>query len=269
MGPPTRCLLSWGAIAAVVLAGTGAVATARAQESDNPYTSRIDVRMGRGLFEAQCASCHGLNATGGPEVVGPDLTTGEFRRASTDTGLFAVIRDGVNGTSMVGLGADAPDQSVWQLVTYLRSLDPMVAVAAVDGSATAGQQLFTEVGECVRCHMVGGQGRRLGPDLSDVGSRRTADELRADLTDPDAEVDPRWWTVTVTREDGTVVDGLRMSEDTFSLRLMDADENLHAFSKLEVASYDRRMTSTMPATTLTDTEIDDLIAYLVSLRRER
>ena len=30
----------------------------------------------------------------------------------------------------------------------------------------------------------------------------------------------------ITREDGSVIAGLRMSEDTFSFRLMDADENL-------------------------------------------
>ena len=41
-----------------------------AQETSNPFTSRIDVRMGRQLFQARCTTCHGLNATGGDEGVG-------------------------------------------------------------------------------------------------------------------------------------------------------------------------------------------------------
>ena len=58
---------------------------------------------------------------------------------------------------------------------------------------------------------------------------------------------PRWWTIRVTREDGSIVEGLRMNEDTFSLRLMDENENLWAFSKGRIRSYDRIETSTMPS----------------------
>ena len=74
----------------------------------------------------------------------------------------------------------------------------------------------------------------------------------------------------VTRQDGSVVEGLRMNEDTFTLRLMDEDENLWSFSKSQLRSYERIVTSTMPGVdgTLTASEVDDLVAYLSSLRRE-
>ena len=67
-----------------------------------------------------------------------------------------------------------------------------------------------------------------------------------------------------------IVEGLRMNEDTFSLRLMDENENLWAFSKGRIRSYDRIETSTMPSVDgmLTANEVDDLVAYLFSLRRE-
>jgi putative heme-binding domain-containing protein len=92
----------------------------------------------------------------------------------------------------------------------------------------------------------------------------------ADLVSPEDEVEPRWWTVTVTQADGTVVEGLRMDEDTFTIRLMDQDERLWAFSKTDIRSYDRMENSTMPnyEETLTAGEIDDLVAYLFSLRKE-
>ena len=242
-----------------------------AQDGENPYTSRIDERMGRRLYEGQCASCHGLNATGGEEAAGPDLTTGRFRHAGSDAGLFRVIRDGVDGTAMIGLGADASEQAVWQLVTYLRSLDVTAMRPDLPGSAALGQQLFEGKADCVSCHMVNGLGQRLGPDLSTVGDRRTAEELEADLTEPDRVVDPRWWTMRVTRGDDTVIEGLRMSEDTFSFRIMDADQNLRSFSKLPGLQYERVKTSTMPRydQSLTEQEIDHLVAYLFSLRTER
>ena len=255
---------------ALVLGGW--VADVAAQDTENPYTSRIDVRGGRRLFRAQCSTCHGLNGTGGEEGAGPDLTLGRFRHASTDAGLYRVIRDGVDGTAMIGVGGDATDQSVWQLVTYLRTLGAEArATTDLAGSLEAGQQLFAGKGDCARCHIVNGQGGRLGPDLSNVGRRRDPDELAADLRDPGAEVDPRWWTMRVTRRDGSVIEGLRMDEDTFSFRIMDAEENLRAFSKYGDSSYERIQTSTMPgyAQSLTSQEVDDLVAFLFSLRTER
>ena len=252
----------------VVLIALAGAPESAAQEEENPYTSRIDVRMGQRLFRARCVSCHGLDATGGEEGNGPDLTLGWFRNASTDAGLYRVIRDGVDGTSMVGV-VDEPEQSIWQLVTYLRSLHVAVELADLPGSPSAGQQLFAGK-DCSRCHIVHGQGGRLGPDLSTIGERRDPDELQSDLTDPSAEVNPRWWTVRVTRRDGSVVEGLRMGEDTFSLRIMDAEEKLRSFSKVGIRSHERIKESTMPSSDppLTAKELDDLVAYLFSLRRE-
>ena len=74
--------------------------------------------MGRRSYQSQCATCHGINATGNPEAGGPDLTTGQFRRAEGEAGLFRVIREGVDGTAMIGLGENASEQTVWQLVTF-------------------------------------------------------------------------------------------------------------------------------------------------------
>lgn len=170
---------------------------------------------------------------------------------------------------MLGLGADADAQSVWQLVTYLRSLDP-TAGETPTGSAAAGRQLFEGKGACTSCHMVHGQGQRLGPDLSHVGDQRGLEDLQTDLVQPDAEVAPRWWTMKVRGPGGEVIEGLRMDEDTFTFRIMDADEQLRAFSKYGDWTYERLQRSTMPsyAATLTADERNDLTAYLFSLRSE-
>ena len=60
-----------------------------------------------------------------------------------------------------------------------------------------------------------------------------------------------------------------MNEDTFTVRIMDNDENLWSFMKSEVRASERITTSTMPAAeNLSESEVDDLVAYLFSLRRE-
>ena len=260
----------WALVAPVFLVSvylTTAPAAPHAQEvGDNPYTTTLDTRMGQRVFRQQCGRCHGRDAAGGE--LGPDLTSG-FSNASTDAGLFKIVREGLPNTQMIGINRTATDQSVWMVVSYLNSLNETADVE-LPGNAQAGMLLFNGKGNCASCHMVSGEGGRLGPDLSRVGDRRDPDELVSDLSTPDEDVSPRWWTVRVTREDGSVVEGLRMNEDTFTLRLMDDNEDLWSFSKGRVRSYERIMTSTMPSVdgTLTASEVDDMVAYLFSLRRE-
>jgi putative heme-binding domain-containing protein len=258
-----RTSLLWGSSVVVALAGLPASA------QENPFDTAVDARMGRRVFNTECGRCHGLDGKGNDETGAPDLTTGSFANASSDQALFEVIRDGVPGTTMVGISW-APDQTVWQVVAYVNSLSIDPGSYDLPGDTARGRELFTGKGECARCHMVAGRGGRLGPDLSAVANRRKPDELTQDLIDPDAEVAPRWWTVRVTRNDGTVVEGPRMDEDTFTLRIMDEDENLWHFAKSEILSIERIEASTMPSVTdtLTESEIDDLVAYLFSLRKE-
>ena len=73
---------------------------ALAQESDaalaNPFTSDADVAAGEKTFLSQCASCHGRDGRGG--AGGPDLSTGRFKRASSDEAIFQIVNRGIPGT---------------------------------------------------------------------------------------------------------------------------------------------------------------------------
>ncbi len=243
-----------------------APAAPRAQDTENLFTTTLDIRMGQRVFRQQCGRCHGRNGGGGE--LGPDLTQG-FQNTSTDAGLFNIIREGLPNTQMIGISQRSTDQSVWMIVSYLNSLND-TAAADLPGDAANGELVFNGKGNCSSCHMVNGQGGRRGPELTRVGNRRDADELLSDLRTPDEDLAPRWWTMRVTRADGSVISGLRMNEDTFSIRIMDDNEDLWSFTKGSLQDYERIKTSTMPSVNgiLTDSEVDDLIAYLYTLRRE-
>lgn len=242
---------------------------ALAQDEGNLYNTGFDVRAGESYFQRQCSRCHGQDARGSDETGAPDLT-GSLQRASTDAGVFTILREGIPGTAMLPVPVDTPDATVWQVVTFLNSLRTDPANINLPGDPTYGVSLYNGKGNCASCHMINGVGGRLGPDLSVVGERLDPDEIRSSLTDPDADVAPRWWTVRVTQRDGSVVEGLRMSEDTFGLRVIDENADLWSFHKNDIESYEREQSSTMPgyARTMTENEIDHLVAYLFSLRKE-
>ena len=256
-----------GAIGVFIAGATGALAAGlSAQEQPNPYTTVQDVQTGQLLFGRQCSVCHGVGATGGE--IGPDLSTGDFQHSSTDAGLFNVISEGVPDTPMIGINRTRTDQSVWQIVAYLRSLSGGERVA-VAGDASAGERLYRGSGGCTSCHVVDVEGGRHGPDLSNIGVRRSPDRLLSDLVDPNERVQPRWWRMRVTHQDGTRVEGLRMNEGTYSLRILDASDNLWSFQKRDLRESERTETSSMPAYggTLTDVELENLVAYLYGLTR--
>ncbi len=228
-----RGAMGWGAMGFLVVGmAAGGLATGlSAQERANPYVTVEDIETGQVLFARQCSVCHGLDA-GGAEI-GPDLTTGEFERSSTDAGLFNVISEGVPDTPMIGINRTRTDQSVWQIVAYLNSLSGGERVE-VAGNVVAGEQLYRGRGDCASCHVIDGEGGRHGPNLSTIGDRRSPDQLLSDLVDPKERVQPRWCTMRVTHRDGTRVEGLRMIEGSYSFRILDGEDNLWSFQKRDL-----------------------------------
>ncbi len=81
------------------------------------------VALGKKLFAANCADCHGDNGTGGGDA--PTLHSKEFLSSTNDAQLRALISAGVSGTDMPAWGLDyggtLTDEQVQQLTVFLRS----------------------------------------------------------------------------------------------------------------------------------------------------
>jgi len=82
--------------------------------------------IGQQLFAANCAQCHGNNASGGGSA--PTLNSTQFLKSTTDDQIFALVSGGVSGTEMpawsLDYGGTFTDEQVRQVITYLRSLQP-------------------------------------------------------------------------------------------------------------------------------------------------
>ena len=98
----------------------------------NPLAaSAAAVAAGQTLYSQLCQTCHGPGGQGGDR--GPALNTGTFTHGSGDADLFRSIRSGVRGTQMAPF-AGLSDTQIWQLVAYLRSLQPGAARGAASTS---------------------------------------------------------------------------------------------------------------------------------------
>ena len=243
----------------------GVVAVVPETEGVNPHTSAADIAAGGKSFATTCSLCHGADARG---ELGPDLTRGRYRTGSTDQALFRTVRFGIRGTDMPG--TYRPDTEIWQMIAYLRSLSEGSKPVELPGNVQQGRRLYQTRGGCIDCHRIGGEGGRLGPNLSDVGWIRSPEHLRASLVAPNDTLHPRYRTVVVVLRDGSEVRGVLRSEDSYSIQLLDELENLRSFDKQSVQRVEKPQESLMPpmSALFRGRDLDHLIAYLYSLKGE-
>jgi putative heme-binding domain-containing protein len=222
-----------------------------------------DVQNGGRLFLASCAACHGPDGDG---VAGVDLGRGQFRRASTDEELVAIIMKGIPNTAMPPNNISAVNAG--NIVAYLRSLAAEKRSTTVAGDAVRGKSIFEGKGSCGSCHRVGGTGARTGPDLTNVGGLRRAVELERSILDPGAVVLPNHRSFRVVTRDGATTTGQLLNHDLFTVQLLDSKERLVSFQKSNLREYAFVDTSPMPSykDKLSAEEVADLVSYLVSLK---
>jgi len=221
---------------------------------------------GRKLFDSHCSRCHNMGGTGGE---GPSLARPTLRHAADEEALVKLIQEGIEGTDMPGTW-QISESEVRQIAAYVRALG-RVEEATLPGDRGRGRELFEGGSGCSTCHVVDGLGGILGPDLSDVGLRRGAAHLREALVSPGATVSERYLVVRARTRAGDEVSGLRLNEDSFTLQLRDQTGRIHSLSKLELEELQKAFgESLMPSygSQLSDAELDDLVAYLASLRGE-
>jgi putative heme-binding domain-containing protein len=240
---------------------------AAAQRRPLGAATTSDVAAGRRIFDAQCAWCHGAGGTGG---TGPDLRRATLRHAATDATLVQIVRNGIPGTEMPSFAIALTETTAWQTAAYVRSLGRTRAAPAA-GNATRGAQLYESSG-CGACHIVSGRGGVLGPELTTIGAQRGAPYLRDAIVKPAAAHPPGYLVVRAVPASGPEVRGIRVNEDVFWIHIRDGGGTVHTLQKSELKEVVREIdASLMPsyAERLKDAELDDLIAYLSTLRGAR
>jgi len=185
---------------------------------------------------------------------------------SSDRELFRTIQRGIPGSEMPEVRLPEPD--VWRLVSFVRRVGAQGAEEKAPGDPAAGRAVYEGKGACGQCHWIDGRGGVLGPDLGEIGLRRSLKFLRESLTDPDKHIADDYRTYSVAPRSGERLRGIKLNEDDYTIQLRDSKENLRSFKKADLKEVKREPASMMPAygTALTATELENLIAYLSSLR---
>jgi putative heme-binding domain-containing protein len=237
----------------IVLLVLGGSALLAAQRQNN-----VSQNPGRPIYEARCATCHGLDAHGGEA---PDIATTPAVQTLSDTRLTVVIHDGHTG-GMPGFASTLSDSDIEAVVSYLHELQHRSG-PAVAGDVANGKVLFFGPAGCSQCHMVKGEGGFLGADLSSIPL--SADDIHAAIVDPPSSSTDVLTTVIL--KNGRKFNGLVRGEDNFSMELMNEKGAFISVDKADVGRIQRAATSFMPAdyaTRFSPSDLQDLVAYVAS-----
>jgi len=221
-----------------------------------------DIAAGKTIFESQCALCHGQTGAGGR---GPSLNRPKLNKAPDDESLRKAIADGIP-PEMPGAWQLNP-HDVASVAAYVRSLGTLPQ-EHLPGDAARGRSVY-DSHACAACHMIAGQGEGYGPELTSVGARRNGAYLRRALVRPAEALPEDFLYVSVSAKSGESVTGIRVNEDSFTIQIKDAAGRFHSFRKAELTELRRRTRETpMPSfeQSLSAADLDDLVAYLSSLR---
>jgi len=232
------------------------------QPPANPFTSTADAALGARLFQTHCSYCHGARGEGGR---GPDLTLGRYKRGGSDAELFATVRNGIPGTEMAQV--QATDDEVWRMIAFVRTLAVRYGETNATGDPVAGRALY-EKHKCAACHAIGPAGGSLGPELDMAARRLSRAGLVEALVRPGADIQVPYRAIEVVTKKGETVRGIRLNEDDISIQIRDMSDKPRSFLKSEVRDIRRSLQPLMPSfgEKLNPREIDNLVAYLISLR---
>ena len=165
-------------------------------------------------------------------------------------------------------------RDIWQLCNggiheMDRPQDDEAWLASIqgDGNVEQGKLIFQALGtQCQRCHQVNGWGGAFGPDLSNIGSSKSREQLLTAILQPSAEISPEWQGWFVTDQEGNTHYGRQIDVHLKNVEIMLPDGSFETFN--EPQSYGLAPASLMPEgleNMLTPSELNDLITYLLSL----
>jgi len=254
-------------IAVAAALGVAAPMTAAAQTRSTRLAPATDPSAGKQVFDSQCAWCHGADGEGG---TGPNLR-GKLRHVTDYKSIVDIVTNGIPSTEMPAFRSPLTERSIRQAAAYVQSLSRAAAVRPGAGSPQRGADVYKN-NRCASCHIVNGEGGVLGPELSAIGSRRGPTYLREALVKPEAAHPTGYVVVRAVQSDGPEIRGIRLNEDVFWVQIRDAAGAVHSLEKARLTKLERQLDATlMPsyAGRIGDADLDDLIAYLVTLRGEK
>jgi putative membrane-bound dehydrogenase-like protein len=148
-------------------------------------------------------------------------------------------------------------------------LPPIKQLARRNGNAERGLVVFATVGTCAKCHLVKGEGKDVGPNLTEIGSKLSRPALYESILFPSAGINHNFATYTLLLQNGNIVSGVLTSRTADRISIKGIDAIVRSYPMSEVEEVKEEAVSLMPADlqkAMTAANLVDLVEYLTTLK---
>ncbi len=153
-----------------------------------------------------------------------------------------------------------------------KPLPPLSELVKLKGNAGQGAKLYATIAKCNTCHVVNGEGKEVGPNLSEIGGKLARQALFESIVFPSAGISHNYESWTMVLSNGTTAVGIIVSEDDNTLTLRGNDALLRKFDKKDIEERVKSKISLMPADLaklLSPEEMADVVEYLGTLKKAK
>ncbi|MCC6155467.1 MAG: HEAT repeat domain-containing protein [Candidatus Hydrogenedentes bacterium] len=152
-----------------------------------------------------------------------------------------------------------------------QALPPLAELLAMPGDAARGKDVFynPDRAQCYRCHVINGEGKNVGPDLSKIGQKASKENLFDSILNPSAAIAPEYkvWILS-SFEEGTL-SGFLKTDTPDVIELMDSAGVTARLDPKDILERAESTASLMPtglSSALTAQELADVVAFLQTLK---
>src|SRR5262249_51980169 len=141
-------------------------------------------------------------------------------------------------------------------------IEELLPVTKVKGDPAAGKVVFKN--QCAKCHVHGGEGQRIGPDLTGMAVH-PKEHLLTDILDPSRSVEANFRAYTVTTKAGPIINGLLAAESKTAVELFDVEGKKQTVLREDIDELVASPKSLMPdgfEKQLSRQELTDLLEFL-------
>jgi putative heme-binding domain-containing protein len=150
-----------------------------------------------------------------------------------------------------------------------KQLLELVAAAKREGDALRGMAVFqSHKFACVSCHSVGNHGGSVGPALTDVGHKLSAEQIVESLLRPRQTIKPEYVAWQITTTDGRLLQGYKQRADNENLALLEMSSGKTITLSRSDIEEEQEIGTLMPdglLDAMTAGERTDLICFLLEL----
>lgn len=152
-----------------------------------------------------------------------------------------------------------------------KPLSPISELVRRKGDTANGMAVFAKKGTCANCHVVGGQGKEVGPDLTEIGSKLSRQAMYESILNPSLAVSHNFETYLVQTIDGLSFSGILVSETDDKVVLRTAEAVTREIAKEDMEGMKKSKQSLMPndlQKNFSESDLVDLVEYLMTLKKK-